>query len=349
MQVLVPDVSSTNAVKFDGERNNSVNHYLSDSLILIKKLDSQVKNIKELSGKIELLTCYVQSQNKFLNDIISVVKSLVLEKSPYDWEAFVKGEKKCMLKLGNTQTLQETEEKFQPVDINCKVIGIEKQMIKFKCKNVEDKHHMFGQVKDNVSKNVPLLNLSMYNSGKSDEISGIGNNNYSSPTSPYRGSPYVSSSRPMGPIRAIFLNNQYSISVHQFERCFASVNFDFVNIDDVVIAMRAQNLIYIRISNKFYAEEKYILGGFPLGVMENMDEFMSTVGIDNNMHGKIVEVVVKSMRSELEILKNQIKAEMKEEMKMRHIIAMEEISKPRKVKLEYIEGDDDGPKPIRGQ
>lgn len=80
-----------------------------------------------------------------------------------------------------------------------------------------------------------------------------------------------------------------------------------------------------------------------------MDEFMSTVGIDNNMHGKIVEVVVKSMRSELEILKNQIKAEMKEEMKMRHIIAMEEISKPRKVKLEYIEGDDDGPKPIRGQ
>lgn len=58
----------------------------------------------------------------------------------------MKGEKKCMLKLGNTQTLQETEEKFQPVDINCKVIGIEKQMIKFKCKNVEDKHDMFGQV-----------------------------------------------------------------------------------------------------------------------------------------------------------------------------------------------------------
>ena len=105
MQVLVLNVSSTNVVKFDGERNNSVNHYLSDSLILIKKLDSQAENIKELSGKIELLTCYVQSQNKFLNDIISVVKSLVLEKSPYDWEVFVKGEKKCMLKLGNTQTL----------------------------------------------------------------------------------------------------------------------------------------------------------------------------------------------------------------------------------------------------
>ena len=46
-----------------------------------------------------------------------------------------------------------------------------------------------------------------------------------------------------------------------------------------------------------------------------MDAFMSTVGIDNNMHGKIVEVVVKSMRSELEILKNQIKAEIKEEIK----------------------------------
>lgn len=48
-------------------------------------------------------------------------------------------------------------------------------------------------------------------------------------------------------------------------------------------------------------------------------------------------------------MKNQIKAEMKKKMKIRHIIAMEEISKPRKVKLEYIEGDDDGPKPIRGQ
>lgn len=80
-----------------------------------------------------------------------------------------------------------------------------------------------------------------------------------------------------------------------------------------------------------------------------MDEFMPTVGIDNNMHGKIIEAVVKSMRSELKILKNQIKAETREEMKMRHMIAKEEISKPRKVKLEYIKGDDDGPKPIRGQ
>lgn len=80
-----------------------------------------------------------------------------------------------------------------------------------------------------------------------------------------------------------------------------------------------------------------------------MDEFMSTVSIDNNMHGKIVEAIVKSMRSELEILKNQIKTEMREEMKMRHMIAMEEISKAGKVKLEYIEEDDDEPKPIRGQ
>lgn len=64
-----------------------------------------------------------------------------------------------------------------------------------------------------------------------------------------------------------------------------------------------------------------------------MDEFMSTVGIDNNMHGKIVEVVVKSMKSELEILKNQIKAEMREEMKMRHMIAMEEISKPSQARI----------------
>lgn len=79
-----------------------------------------------------------------------------------------------------------------------------------------------------------------------------------------------------------------------------------------------------------------------------MDEFMPTVSIDNTMHGKFVEAIVKSIKSELKILKNQIKAEMREEMKMRHMIVMEEISKPRKVKLEYIGGDDDGPKPIRG-
>lgn len=38
----------------------------------------------------------------------------------------------------------------------------------------------------------------------------------------------------MGHSQAMFLNNRYSVSVHQFEQCFASVNFDFVNIDDVV-------------------------------------------------------------------------------------------------------------------
>ena len=46
----------------------------------------------------------------------------------------------------------------------------------------------------------------------------------------------------MGHIRAMFLNNRYSVSVHQFERCFAFVNFDFVNIDDVVRFALVRNL-----------------------------------------------------------------------------------------------------------
>lgn len=36
--------------------------------------------------------------------------------------------------------------------------------------------------------------------------------------------------------------------------------------------MMAQSLIYIRISNKLYAEEKYILGGFALGVMVRLTD-----------------------------------------------------------------------------
>ena len=70
---------------------------------------------------------------------------------------------------------------------------------------------------------------------------------------------------------------------------------------------------------------------------------MPNVGLDNHLYANILETVVTTVRNELENFKNQIKAEMRKEMKLRHMIAMDEIRKPRKVKLESIEGDDDGP------
>lgn len=74
----------------------------------------------------ELLTSRLQFQNKFLHDLISVVKSLVRSKSCCNWETLVKEEKKCILKLPHRETLEETEEKFYLIDINCNVIGIDK-------------------------------------------------------------------------------------------------------------------------------------------------------------------------------------------------------------------------------
>ena len=70
---------------------------------------------------------------------------------------------------------------------------------------------------------------------------------------------------------------------------------------------------------------------------------MPNVGLDNNLYTNIVETVVKSVRNELENFKNQIKAEMREYMKLHHMIATDEIRKLRKMKLESIERDDDGP------
>lgn len=60
---------------------------------------------------------------------------------------------------------------------------------------------------------------------------------------------------------------------------------------------------------------------------------MPTVGIDNNMYKNIIEEIVRSMRGELENFKNQVKAEMMEEMKLWHMITIKEISKPRKMKI----------------
>lgn len=70
---------------------------------------------------------------------------------------------------------------------------------------------------------------------------------------------------------------------------------------------------------------------------------MPTVGIDNNMYENIIEEIVRSMRSQLQNFKNQVKAEMIEEMKLWHMIAIEEISKPRKMEIKSIDEDDDGP------
>ena len=70
---------------------------------------------------------------------------------------------------------------------------------------------------------------------------------------------------------------------------------------------------------------------------------MPIVGIDNNMYENIIEDIVRSMRSELENFKNQVKAEMMEEMKLWHMIAIEEIRKLRKMEIESIDGDDDRP------
>ncbi|KAK9229706.1 hypothetical protein WN944_022670 [Citrus x changshan-huyou] len=75
---------------------------------------------------------------------------------------------------------------------------------------------------------------------------------------------------------------------------------------------------------------------------ENNDVVMPNVGLDNNLYENIVETIVRSVRNELENFKNQIKVEMTENMKLRHMIAMDDIRNPKKVKLESIEGDDDG-------
>lgn len=51
---------------------------------MIKKIDSKAEDIKGLSRNIKLLTSREQSQNKFLDDMMSAVKSLVSSKSPCD-------------------------------------------------------------------------------------------------------------------------------------------------------------------------------------------------------------------------------------------------------------------------
>lgn len=80
---------------------------------MIKKLDSQVEDIKGLCAHIEVLIARVESQNKFLHDIVLVVKSWGPSKSHCDWDTFVKRDKKCMVNLPNRDMLEGIEEKFQ--------------------------------------------------------------------------------------------------------------------------------------------------------------------------------------------------------------------------------------------
>ncbi|KAK9195742.1 hypothetical protein WN943_003867 [Citrus x changshan-huyou] len=83
----------------------------------------------------------------------------------------------------------------------------------------------------------------------------------------------------------------------------------------------------LKLVGNFDVFDVYLLG------TENNNVHMPTVGIDNNMYENIIEDIVRSMRSELENFKNQVKVEMMEEMKLWHMIAIEEISKPRKMEI----------------
>ncbi|KDO40232.1 hypothetical protein CISIN_1g045153mg, partial [Citrus sinensis] len=146
MQVVVRDISCTNAVKVQSDRDNNVNHILSTPHLVIKKLDAQAEDIKGLSSNIIELTACVESQNKFLYNMMSMIKAWVPSKSRCDWDTFVKKDEKCMVSQRNRQTLEKTEEKYQAVDLNCEVIGIEKKISELKYKNMDLKHDVFVKV-----------------------------------------------------------------------------------------------------------------------------------------------------------------------------------------------------------
>lgn len=79
------------------DRDNNVNHILSNPQFVIKKLDSQVDDIKGLYANIEVLTARVESQNKFLYDMMSMDKAWVPPKCHCDRHTFVKQDEKYML------------------------------------------------------------------------------------------------------------------------------------------------------------------------------------------------------------------------------------------------------------
>ncbi|GAY54654.1 hypothetical protein CUMW_158440 [Citrus unshiu] len=193
-EVVVRDISCTNAVNVQSDGDNNVNRILSAPHLVIKKLDAQAEDIKGLSANIIELTACVESQNKFLYDMMSMIKAWVPSKSHCNWDTFVKKDEKCMVSQRNKQTLEKTEEKYQAVDLNCEVIGIEKKRSELKYKNVDVKHDVFVKVKDNVSKSIPVLNSSTYSIGETDKISQLSKRKYSSRS---RTSPFVVSKQSM--------------------------------------------------------------------------------------------------------------------------------------------------------
>ncbi|KAK9225866.1 hypothetical protein WN943_010911 [Citrus x changshan-huyou] len=168
-EVVVRDISCTNAVNVQSDGDNNVNRILSAPHLVIKKLDAQAEDIKGLSANIIELTSCVESQNKCLYDMMSMIKAWVPSKSHCNWDTFVKKDEKCMVSQRNRQTLEKTEQKYQAVDLNC-------------------------EVKDNVSKSIPVLNSSTYSIGETDKISLLSKRKYSSRS---RTSPFVVSKQSM--------------------------------------------------------------------------------------------------------------------------------------------------------
>lgn len=74
---------------------------MSDPQFVFKKLDSQVDDIKGLYANIEVLTTRVESQNKFLYDMMSMDKAWVPSKCHCDRHTFVKQDEKYMLNQQN--------------------------------------------------------------------------------------------------------------------------------------------------------------------------------------------------------------------------------------------------------
>lgn len=57
------------------DRDNNVNRILSAPHLVINKLDAHAEDIKGLSANIIELTVCVESQNKFLYDMMSMIKA----------------------------------------------------------------------------------------------------------------------------------------------------------------------------------------------------------------------------------------------------------------------------------
>ncbi|KAK9225076.1 hypothetical protein WN943_010117 [Citrus x changshan-huyou] len=101
------------------DRDNNVNRILSAPHLVIKKLDAHAEDIKGLSSNIIELTACVESQNKFLYDMMSMIKAWVSSKSHCDWDTFVKKDEKCMsMKLHDDPPTEEKKRHLSKVEDN---------------------------------------------------------------------------------------------------------------------------------------------------------------------------------------------------------------------------------------